>query len=220
MGDDVTVLGRSFRVTGVSDAYGNVFNSLAFMPLDAFRAYGSDAISYVLVRAQPGTDPGALARRIEADVPEVTATIRSDFARQEIKVINDMATDVVAIMNVIGFVIGLAVMALTMYTATVARRAEYGVLKALGARTARLCGAVITQAVATVALGLGAGVAFTLLVAAVVPRTDIQLSLALDAWAIAKAAAFAAVITALAAVLPVVRIARLDPANVFRRRIA
>ncbi len=220
VGNDVTILGRSFRLVGVSDAYGSVFNSFAFVPLDAFRAYGSDAISYVLVKAGPGTDASVLAARIESEVPNVTVTPRSDFAKQEIKVINDMATDVVAIMNAIGFVIGLAVMALTVYTATVARRAEYGVLKALGARTARLCGAVVTQAVVTVALGLLMGVVFTEVVAAVVPRTGVQLSLAIDAASVAKAAAFSVVITALAAALPIVGIARIDPAIVFRRRIA
>lgn len=220
VGDDVTILGRTFRVVGVSDAYGSVFNSFAFVSLDAFRAYGSDAVSYVLVRAQPGVTPSALAERIEAEMPDVTATLRTDFAKQEIKVINDMATEVVAIMNLIGFVIGLAVMALTMYTATIARRAEYGVLKALGVRTARLCRAVIAQAVVTVALGLVAGVAFTLLVAAIVPRTGVQLSLALDAGSVAKAAAFSLAITALAAVLPILGITRIDPASVFRRRIA
>ncbi|HET8568631.1 MAG TPA: ABC transporter permease [Candidatus Limnocylindria bacterium] len=220
VGEDVTILGRSFRVVGVSRGYGSVFNSFAFVPLEAFAAYGSDAVSYVLVRAAPGTDAAALAARIEAEVPDVTATLRGEFARQEIRVIADMATDVILIMNTIGFVIGLAVMALTVYTATLARRAEYGVLKALGARTARLCRAVIAQAVATVALGLLAGIAFTLAVAWIVPRTDVQLSLALDAAAVVKAAVFAVAITALAAVLPILRIARIDPAVVFRRRIA
>lgn len=220
VGADVTILGRTFKVVGVSDAYGSVFNSFAFVPLDAFKAYGSDSISYVLVRASAGVDAGELARRIETQVPDVTATVRDDFARKEIQVINDMATDVVAIMNAIGFVIGLAVMALTVYTATIARRAEYGVLKALGARTSRLCRAVVTQAVVTVAFGLIAGIAFTLLVAAVVPRAGIQLSLALDLGAIAKAATFSLVITALAATLPILRIAQIDPAIVFRRRIA
>ena len=217
--DEVTILGRMFRVVGVSDAYGSVFNSFAFVSLDAFQTYGSDVISYVLVRAEPGVAPDALAARIEAAVPTVTATVRSDFAREEIRVINDMATDVVAIMNVIGFVIGLAVMALTVYTATIARRAEFGVLKALGARTSRLYRSVIAGAVVTVVLGLAVGVGFTLIIAAVIPRTGIQLSLVLDAGSVAKAAGFAFAITALAAVLPIVRIARIDPAIVFRRRI-
>ena len=38
-----------------------------------------------------------------------------------------MSADVISIMNVIGFVVGLAVVALTVYVATLARRREYGV---------------------------------------------------------------------------------------------
>lgn len=219
VGDDVTILGSPFRVVGVSDAYGSVFNSFAFVPLDAFKTYGYDNISFVLVRAAAGTDAADLARRIEAEVPDVTVTLRGEFAAQEVRTINDMATDVVAIMNAIGFVIGLAVMALTVYTATVARRAEYGILKALGARTARLCRAVVAQAVLMVVVGLAAGIAFTLTIAEIVQRTSLQLSLALELGPVAKAAAMSLIITALAALLPILQIARIDPAIVFRRRL-
>ncbi len=47
-------------------------------------------------------------------------------------------------MNLVGFLIGLAVMALNVYTATLARRAEYGVLKALGARNGHLLLSALT----------------------------------------------------------------------------
>lgn len=221
VGAAMRVLGRDYRVGGVSSGLSSIFSSIAIVPFDEFPTYGErDVLSYVLVRAADGVEPAGLAQRIEREVPGVAATTRREFGRQEIKVINDMATEIVAIMNLVGFVIGLAVVALTVYTATVARRAEYGVLKALGARTWTLCRAVIAQAVITVALGLAAGIVFTLLVAAAAPRLGVALALALSVSSLAKAGAVALVIAGLAAVLPVVQIARLDPAMVFRRRIA
>ena len=45
-------------------------------------------------------------------------------------------------------------MALTVYTATLARRAEYGVLKALGAHNRQLYGVVLTQALISVGRSL------------------------------------------------------------------
>ena len=205
----------------MSRGLGSICSSIAGGPIDEFPTYGNpDGVSFLLVRGAPGTSADALAARIERDVADVTATTRVTFGRQEIKVINDMATDIVAIMNLVGFVIGLAVMALTVYTATVARRSEYGLLKALGARTSALCRSVLAQAAITVALGLLAGVAFTLLVAIAAPRLDVQLALALNAASIAKAGAVSLLIVALAAVLPIVQIAGIDPAVVFRRKVA
>src|SRR3989304_3463376 len=48
---------------------------------------------------------------------------------QERRVVRDMSTDLMAIMNTVGFLIGLAVMGLTVYTATLLRRGEDGGMK-------------------------------------------------------------------------------------------
>jgi len=105
----------------------------------------SRTVSFLLVRVKPGGFPDEVAARIEADVNDVTAQSREAFAAQERKVVKDMSTDVINIMNLVGFMIGLAVMAITVYTATLARRAEYGVLKALGARNRHLYVTVLAQ---------------------------------------------------------------------------
>ncbi len=66
-------------------------------------------------------------------------------------------------MNLIGFVIGLAVMALTTYIAALPRRREYGVLKALGARNGHLYRAVLAQALPASGWAWRRGLAFTCL---------------------------------------------------------
>ena len=82
--------------------------------------------------------------------------------------------------------IGLAVMALTVYTATLARRAEYGVLKALGARNAHLYRVVLGQAFISVALGLAMGFAFTLLLIAIVPLTGLPVAMEISGQSLVK----------------------------------
>ncbi|MBM2850081.1 MAG: hypothetical protein HW418_3023, partial [Anaerolineales bacterium] len=153
----------------------------------------------------------------EAGVNKVTAQTRQAFAAQERKVINDMSTDVITIMNLVGFLIGLAVMALTVYTATLARRAEYGVLKALGARNGHLYRAVLAQALISVLLGFALGLAFTLLLAVAVPRLGLNLALEVSGESLLKVGGVSLVIAGLSAVLPVRQIAGLDPAMVFRK---
>ena len=218
LGDTVEILGEEFTVAGLSEGTANLTNSVAFITrADFARLRGEDATaSYMLVNVTAGQPPDIVARRIEALVHDVTVQTRQAFAAQERKVINDMSTDVITIMNLVGVLIGMAVMALTVYTATLARRAEYGVLKALGAHNRQLCGVVLTQALISVGIGFALAIGFTLALAAIVPYTGLNLFLQMRSAAVLKVAVTATVIAGVSAVLPIVQIAGLDPAMVFR----
>jgi putative ABC transport system permease protein len=89
-------------------------------------------------------------------------------------------------------------------------------LKALGARNGHLYRVILAQAIGSVLLGLGVAVGLTLALAALLPRLGSNLALALGTEALVKALVASLVIAGLAALLPVKRIAGLDPAMVFR----
>jgi putative ABC transport system permease protein len=222
IGDSVTVLGREATIVGLSHGTASLVNSVAFVSFDDFRAWRGDlpVVSFVLVRVAPGAAPDAVAAEIGRRVPAVTAQSRAVIADQERRLVMDMSGDVIAIMNVIGFVVGLAVVALTVYVATLARRREYGVLKALGTRNGLLYRVVLLQAVLSVAIGLAAGLAFTVLLATVTSLVDLDLELAVTVASLAKVAAFGAFIAGVAAILPIRQVSGLDPATVFRRGAA
>jgi putative ABC transport system permease protein len=218
LGDEVEVFGRRLRLAGLARGTATISNSVAFIHADDFAALrtGPGVVSFLLIRGQPGEPPEALASRIEAEVEGVTAVTRAAFAAEERRVIRDMGSDVVGIMNTVGFVIGLAVTALTVYTATLSRRAEYGVLKAIGARNRQLYQAVLAQALMSVTLGLALGLALTLTLQFVVPRLALPLVLATTPASVVRVGAAALLIAGLSAVLPIRQIAGLDPALVFR----
>lgn len=223
LGDQVKILGQPFTVAGLSRGTASLAGSasVAFVSLSDFARLRADpgTISFVLVNVTPGARAEDVASRIETEAGNVTAQTREAFAGQERQVIRDMSTDLVSIMSLVGFVIGLAVMALTVYTATLARRAEYGVLKALGARNGHLYVAVTAQALFSVALGFVLGLAFTLAVGAVVPRLGVSLSLVVRPESLIRVAGAALLIAALAAVIPIRQVAGVDPVLVFRGRI-
>ncbi len=222
MGDTVKILGRTFTVTGLTTGTLNLVSSVAFISMEDFKQArgGSDSPSFLLVRAQQGVSPADLAARIEAKVNRVTAQPTAEFAAQERRVIRDMSTDLIAIMNLVGFMIGLAVMALTTYTASLGRRAEYGVLKALGATNGNLRLTVVLQAMMSVALGFTVGLGLTYLLAAVVPLTGANLLLRVTGGSLLKVGVVSLLIAGASALLPVIQIARLDPAQVFRGGLA
>lgn len=218
LGDRVSILGQPFTVAGLSAETANLMNSVTFITSDDFARLRAtpQVVSFVLVQVAPGVAPDAVARRIEAEVSGVTAQTRQAFAAQERKIVTDMSVELITIMNLVGLVIGLAVLALTIYTATLARRAEYGILKALGVRDSQLARVVVLQACYSVAFGFTVGLLVTLLVAALAPRLSPNLALTLSAGSLAKVSLFALASAALAALLPIRQIARLDPALVFK----
>lgn len=218
IGDTAKVLGEEFTIAGLSDGTAAVTASVAFVSKKDWSRLqaNADAVSFVLAKVKPGQSPAAIAAEIEKDVPKVTAQTRQDFASQERQVVKDMSTELITIMNAVGFMIGLAVMALTVYTATLARRAEYGVLKALGARNGHLYRAVLGQAFMSVSLGLVLGFAFTLFLVITVPRMGLPIAMEISGESLLKVSGVSIVIASLSALLPIRQIAELDPAMVFR----
>lgn len=218
LGDHLTLFGRDLAITGLSEGTASTINSVAFITLTDFaQARGEPQnLSFVLATTTPGESPGMVAGRIEQAIPGVTSLSRQAFAAQERKIVSDMSTDVLNIMNVVGFLIGLAVVAVTIYLATFTRRAEYGVLKALGARNGYLYRNVLLHALSYVLLGLILAFAGTLLLTIIVPRIVTSVTPVVRAGSLVNVGILALIIAGLASVLPVAQLARLDPAMVFR----
>jgi putative ABC transport system permease protein len=222
IGDRIMVLGGAATIVGLSTGTASLVNSVAFVPFDDFRATrgGAPVVSFVLVKVAAGASPERVAAEIERAVPDVTVQSSAAFAVEERRLVMDMSAAVISIMGAVGFAVGLAIVALTVYVATLARRREYGVLKALGARNRVLYRVVLVQAALSVALGFVIGLGFTTLLGFLVARTDVDLELVITAASLAKVGLFAVVIAGLAAILPIRQVAGLDPALVFRRGAA
>ncbi len=230
IGNKVNMLGQAFTIAGLSDDTGNLLNSVAFVSLNDFARIRAKipmgnaaststtmpAVSFVLVRVKPEASPDAVAARIEQEVPGVTAQSREAFATQERKIVKDMASDVITIMNLVGFLVGLAVMALTVYIAILSRRGEYGIMKAVGARNRYLYGTVLAQALYSVLIGFALALTITFLLSVALPNLASNLTLQISSASLLKVGIASLVIATLSALLPIRQIAGLDPAMVFK----
>jgi len=172
-----------------------------------------DLASYVLVGA---SDPDGLAGRIES-ATDLTAQSRARFSAEERLRIKDMSTELMQIMTLAAFLIGLAVIGLTLYAATLARLREIGVMKALGARPRRLGAVVLSQAAWTVGIALVAAVTLALGLGWVSGRVAATIPLVVELPSVVRTGAGAALLGALGAVGPLYKVSRVDPATVFRR---
>lgn len=219
VGDTVSILGSPvpLRVSGLSTDGTNIVNTTVYVRTEDFAALRGDSVAYVLAGADAGIAPDALAERIAVELPDTTVQTRAEFARQEANVVRDMAADVMKIVTVIGFVIALAVTGLTLFTATLAKLREYGILKALGAGTPRLALTVAAQAAWSVTLALMVAVAVAMLVGTVIGAATPNVRVIIEAGSILRTGGTALVVGALAALVPLRRVQRVDPATAFRR---
>jgi putative ABC transport system permease protein len=128
-----------------------------------------------------------------------------------------MTTDIVRAMILVGFVIGVAVAGLVAYSVTLSQLRDYAVLRALGLRARRALALATAQVAATVVAGLLLALAFVWVLAAILPSLSPTLILAIRTGDVAQALGVAAAVTLAAAAFPVLRVARIDPASVFRR---
>lgn len=219
VGDRVMVLGMDLRIAGLTSGTSSVVSSATFVRIEDFASVRGEGqvISFVLVKVNPGESAAGVSFRISQEVGEVTVQTRGEFAAQERKLSKDMGADIISIMNTAGYLTGLGVVVLTVYMATIARRREYGVLKAIGVRNGRLYQVVVVQALISVGLGLVAAVGITLLLSAAIPRFDELLVLSLTPAAVLRVAAISMVLAGLAALLPARQLAGLEPVTAMRK---
>ena len=216
-GDTVTVLGQEFVVSGLSTNGTNIVNTTVYIRTEDFARIRGDSIAYVLVGARPGVDADELVDRLESALPGTTAQTREEFAHQERTVVRDMAADIMRIMTVIAFLIAVVVVGLTLFTTTLGKLREYGIVKALGGGSARLAGIVVAQAAWSIALGmilaLGAGAAIGAAIGALTPNVEVVI----EPGSVARTAVSALLAGVIATLLPLRRVLRVDPATSFRR---
>lgn len=217
LGDAVEIMGRSFTVAGITQGLTNIVNSTSFITLRDFQALrDGEAISYVLLRTDPETQPEIVAEAINRHNDEVTALTVAAFSREERQIITDMSVEILSIMNLSGFLIGLAVTALTLYTATLRKRQEYGVLKAIGAKNRHLYLVVTAQTILSLVLGFTIALSLVWLLGWGVPLIVPGMGLSLTVVALSRVLVASLVIGVTAALIPARQLAQLNPAQVFR----
>jgi putative ABC transport system permease protein len=217
VGDAIAVFGDPFRVVGLFRGGTSIANSMAFITTDDFASRRGTSLAYVLVGADRGITPGELAARVAAAVPDATVQTRDEFTREEAALVEDMSADLMRIMSIVGLLIALAVIALTLYTLTLAKLREHAVVKALGGRTRRLAAVVLAQAAWSVGIAVAAATVLAVMMGAVVGRVDPVIAIVIEPGSVARVGLAALAVGALGAVVPLRRVAAVDPASAFRR---
>jgi putative ABC transport system permease protein len=124
---------------------------------------------------------------------------------------------VIRLMAGIALLAGTLVVGLLIYAATLQQRREYGVLKAVGIRNPVLYRVIAVQALTAALVGAATGVALSVLISRLIMalRPEFLILFTRDGALIATGAGV--IMALLASLAPARVIARLAPADVFRR---
>ena len=180
-------------------------------------------MTYVLAAPMAGVTPEQLARRIEVATgyPGNATGLRA-FTEDELiwstiwwYVVNTGIPINIGLLVLIGFFVGIAISGQTFYAFVLENTRNLAALKAMGTSNSRLAGMLVLQAVSVGGMGYGLGIGLVTLLG----RQLLKLGKVpfLMLWQI-PAGVFVAVvfISALAALLGVSHISRVQPALVFR----
>jgi putative ABC transport system permease protein len=175
-----------------------------------------DQLAYILVKVAPGFTAARVAENLRTRLTDVDVYTSEEFSRRTrfYWMFTTGAGLAVLTAAFMGLIVGVAVVAQTIYAATVDHIREYGTLKAMGATNQYLYRVLVEQAVWSAVLG------YTL--ALVVAHFIVQASekggaLILMPFSMKIGMLFLAVFMCIAAALVSInKVTRLDPAMVFK----
>jgi putative ABC transport system permease protein len=217
-GDELLVNDHSVRITGTCRALPRIAPQAmlitTYTNAVAIRPPERTALTFVLVKAQPGIAPEALAARISADVglrARSAAQFRADNIRYQFG--NPENVGHVALIAIIAIVVGAAITGQMLYMFTTDNIRFYAVLKAMGAMGRTLAMMVIAQALAVGCIGIGLGLGLTVVVG--LHATQGGFGFRMMWFTPPSVAAIILFMCVLAGTLSMVRVLRLSPSGVF-----
>lgn len=220
IGQVIEINKRRARVAGFTKGI-RIFTSqpavfTTFKNAQSFLNLPEDQTLYIVVRAKAGKDISELKQEIAAKLKDVDVLTRSELVYRQgfYWVIGTGAGITVLVAAFLAIVVGVVIVAQTIYSATVDHIREYGTLKAMGATNAYLYRIIITQSIVSGLIAYVIGIAVSL----VISRISMEGTLAIIVnWQLILAL-FVLTMTmcAGASVVAIRKATTIDPAMVFK----
>jgi putative ABC transport system permease protein len=170
LGDSVEIAGRRARVVGLTQGirtfttspyvFTNYRNALDYANLR------DDQTMFILIKAQPGVKVEDLRRRLQAGLTDVDVLTRQQFSdmTRHYWLYTTGAGMAVLMAAGLGLLVGVVVVAQTIYSSTMDHLREFGTLKAIGATNAYIYKVIMRQAAIAAVIGYALGISLSILV--------------------------------------------------------
>ncbi len=218
VGDAFPLGGHELIVVGLSNQTASFAGTLVFARKTFVEsmALAQGEASFIIVTPKRGTSSAELVANLRS-LSGTNALLKSEVMANDKKIIAGIFDQVIFLMVAAAFIVGALVVGLVIYTATVERRGEYGILKAIGARNGVLYRVVVSQAAVAASVGVVLGIGFAYAAGWLVMSARPQFLVAIEPTAIILTLAAGFVMALAGALVPARAVAGLAPAEVFRR---
>jgi putative ABC transport system permease protein len=220
-GDEAEMYGKRAVVRGIStDVRTLTASPFVFTSIESARKYdkryGSDEITYVLVRCSPGYTPEDVRDRLRGELTHVEVLTTREFAIRTMKywMLETGLGITVVLTAILGLAVSVVVTSQTLFTVTQEHLSNYATLCAVGFGRTQLLSCVITQGLVLASGGVFIGSALFAVAAHFSKRTPLPLETLPEVYAGLVAVSVASSLAG--AFLSMQSVLRLDPASVFR----
>ncbi|KKT78212.1 MAG: ABC transporter permease [Microgenomates group bacterium GW2011_GWB1_44_8] len=218
IGDQIEVFDKVLTISGITEKQNVLIYSRGFMELSEAKEIFRDrnSVNFILVKLADPSQAKTIADRLDKQIDGISAYETNEFAKMNGEEITNNFLPIILVITIIGFLTGAVVVGLTIYTSTLEKIREYGVLKAIGATNKQLFFIVLEQALWFCGVGLIAGLFLTWIVTSVatevVPVIMAEYNLSIYMIVVA----LTLLMSILASFVPIKRISGIDPATIFK----
>lgn len=220
VGDSVEINGRRARIVGLTQGIRSFTTSpyiyTSFKNSQNYAVIQPNETFFLVVRAEPGQDLQKLKAALQAAVPGVDVfTNQEMWLKTQNYWVFSTGAGVTTLMGaVLGLLVGIVVVAQTIYSATVDHIREFGTLKAMGARNSYIYRVIIEQALLSAVMGY----ALAIVVGWFVSRSTAagEAIILLPPEMIAATFGLAILMCISASILSIRKATSIDPAMVFK----
>lgn len=221
VGDHREILGRRLKIIGRSvDAKSFTTTPLTFMDYRLAQSLNPSDLrgntTYILVKLAPGTDAEAVRAEIRRRLPYNDVFTRDEWARHSRRYwVDSTGLGLNMYLTVfLGCLVGIVVVAQTLYTSTMDHIREFGTVKAIGGGNADIYLILGKQATIAAVAGFALGALQAYAIRPLIYRIDLKLVIPAE---LSIAVFFGSIVLCLAAAMISFRkVASIDPALVFR----
>ena len=221
VGDYREVMGRRVKIIGRSrEALSFTTSPIAFLTYDLVQELSGGRMdgrtTYILVKLAPDADATAVAAELRRRLPHNDVYAKADWAKRSRNYwVASTGIGLNMYLTVfLGCLVGVVVVTQTLYTSTMEHIKEFGTVKAIGGSNADIYRILGAQAVAAAVIGFLAGRLMAFALAPAMAQIRLKLIISNEFAAIVFVGTL--VLCLVAALVSFRKVAKIDPALVFR----